>query len=218
MVEESCIAAAFARGRAPGCLRRPTIARTMEAARPRSPRRRPRRGSAARPLNMRLARASALLLLVPLALVTLPVAQPGPLPTPALPPAFDADTAAALATELANDHSRRVPGSPDAVEAARWVAEQRALYGLDVEVDRWHADLADLGSRELTNVAVVVPGQTKDAVLVVAHRDTTEQGPGANDNASGTAALIELARGYGSTGTAAGRARPQHTLVFLSTD
>jgi Peptidase family M28 len=167
---------------------------------------------------MRLARASALLLLVPLALVTLTVAQPGPLPTPALPPAFDADTAAALATELANDHSRRVPGSPDAVEAARWVEEKLALYGLDVEVDRWHADLADLGSRELTNVAVVVPGQTKDAVLVVAHRDTTERGPGANDNASGTAALIELARGYGSSGTAAGRARPQHTLVFLSTD
>jgi hypothetical protein len=167
---------------------------------------------------MRLARASALLLLVPLALVTLTVAQPGPLPAPALPPAFDANTAVALATELANDHSRRVPGSPGAVEAVRWVEEKLALYGLDVEVDRWRADLADLGSTELTNVAAVVPGQTQDAVVVIAHRDTTERGPGANDNASGTAALIELARGYGSAGTGAGRARPQHTLVFLSTD
>jgi Peptidase family M28 len=167
---------------------------------------------------MRLARVSALLLLVPLTLVTLTVAQPGPLPAPALPPAFDADTAVALATELANDHSRRVPGSPGALEAARWVEEKFALYGLDVQVDRWHADLADLGGAELTNVLAVVPGQTKDAVVVVAHRDTSERGPGANDNASGTAALIELARSYGATGTAAGRARPQHTLIFLSTD
>ena len=93
-----------------------------------------------------------------------------------------------------------------------------ALYGLDVETDRWRAELPDLGETQLTNVAAIVPGRTRDAVLVVAHRDTTDRGPGANDNASGTAALVELARGYAAAGTAAGRAQPQHTLVFLSAD
>jgi len=53
----------------------------------------------------------------------------------------------------------------------------------------------------------------------IAHRDGTGAGPGANDNASGTAALLELARTYArpqsETQTAV---QPTHTLVFLSTD
>ena len=54
----------------------------------------------------------------------------------------------------------------------------------------------------------------------MAHRDDTGGGPGANDNASGTAALIELARSYGTPAAAAGARAlsPPHTLVFLSTD
>ncbi len=45
----------------------------------------------------------------------------------------------------------------------------------------------------------------------MAHRDDLGLSPGANDNASGTGALIELARNVASTTLA-------HTLVFLSTD
>ena len=70
----------------------------------------------------------------------------------------------------------------------------------------------------LRNLVTVIPGATPDAILVLAHRDDTGVGPGANDNASGTAALIELARGYGRLGTVAGRPKPKHTLVFLSSD
>ena len=51
----------------------------------------------------------------------------------------------------------------------------------------------------------------------MAHRDDNGAGPGANDNASGTAALIELARSYGSP-VGARPVSPHHTLVFLSTD
>jgi peptidase M28-like protein len=190
----------------------------MEAARPRTVRRRPRRGSTARPLDTRLARVSALVLLVPLLLLTLTVARPGPLPAPTLPAVFDEDTALALTTELADRHPRRQPGSPGADAAARWVAAKLALYGLEVDRDTWEEELPDLGRTRLTNIAAIIPGRSRDAVVVVAHRDTTTRGPGANDNASGTAALIELARAYAAAGTAAGRAQPQHTLVFLSTD
>ena len=64
----------------------------------------------------------------------------------------------------------------------------------------------------------MIPGSTPDAILVLAHRDDIGTGPGANDNASGTAALIELARGYGTLGTAAAGPKPMHTLIFLSSD
>ena len=53
---------------------------------------------------------------------------------------------------------------------------------------------------------------------------TRGAGSGANDNASGTAALIELARSYASpagastTPSSSRRVTPAHTLVFLSTD
>ena len=59
-----------------------------------------------------------------------------------------------------------------------------------------------------------------DAIVVMAHRDDSGLGAGANDNASGTAALIELARGYGRPpGRPAADLGPEaHTLLFLSTD
>src|SRR5437763_587199 len=55
-------------------------------------------------------------------------------------------------------------------------------------------------------------------------RPDSGAGVGANDNASGTAALIELARSYAnpaatsSTPSTSRRVRPAHTIVFLSTD
>ena len=51
----------------------------------------------------------------------------------------------------------------------------------------------------------------------VAHRDYAGVG-GERDNASGTAALVELARAYSSTRLAVGGVSPTHTLSFVSTD
>ena len=53
----------------------------------------------------------------------------------------------------------------------------------------------------------------------MAHRDDIGTGPGANDNASGTAALIELARAYAQPlNEGAAHVASPRTLVFLSTD
>jgi Zn-dependent M28 family amino/carboxypeptidase len=53
----------------------------------------------------------------------------------------------------------------------------------------------------------------------MAHRDDSGIGPGANDNATGTAALIELARTYARpVGPIQAAVQATHTLVFLSTD
>ena len=163
-------------------------------------------------------RATSLLVLGPLLLLALTIARPGPFPASTLPPSFDGPSAVALATELARDYPSRQPGSGGAAGAAQWVKDKLALYGLTAAEDNWDESIPGLGRVRLQNLVTVVQGSTNDAILVLAHRDDTGVGPGANDNASGTAALIELARGYGRLGTVAGRPTPQHTLIFLSSD
>lgn len=179
---------------------------------------RARRGSIDRPIDGGLVRGSALLILVPLLVLALTTARPGPLPAPALPASFDGSSATALALELARDYPDRAPGSPGANGAAAWVKEKLDLYGLSATEDAWDQTIPGLGRVRLRNLVTVVAGSSSDAILVVAHRDNTGTGPGLVDNASGAAVLIELARGYGRIGTASSRAKPQHTLVFLSSD
>ena len=96
--------------------------------------------------------------------------------------------------------------------------EKLDLYGLASAEDTWHETIPGLGHVRLRNLVTVIAGARPDAILFLAHRDNSGIGPGASDNASGTAALIELARGYGRLGTIAGRPKPQHTLIFLSSD
>ncbi len=181
-------------------------------------RRRKRRGSLERPVNARLYRSSFLLLSLPLLILAFSITRPGPLPAPLLPPNFDG----AAALDLANDFSKRFPDrapeAPGSLAAAQWFRDQMKPY-LPVSSDAWREDVPGLGNVELHNLWAVVGGQSSDAIVVMAHRDNTGIGPGANDNASGTAALVELARGYAQADTPAGeRVRPAHTLVFLSTD
>lgn len=170
------------------------------------------------PINGRLVRAALLLVVPALLLTSFTVTRQGPLPAPVLPPSFDVASAVATTRELALDHPSRVPGTALADGAARWYREKLALYGLEAREDTWEEDVPGLGQRRLRNIVTVVPGSSDDVIVFLAHRDNTGRGPGANANASGTAALIELARGYARLGTVAGRPQPQHTLVFLSSD
>jgi hypothetical protein len=181
-------------------------------------RRRARKGSLDRPINGGLVRAASLLVVAPLLLLMLTIVRPGPYPASALPPAFDGASATGLATELVRDFPDRQPGTAGATGAASWVKDKLALYGLTAREDSWEQDIPGLGRVPLENLVTVIPGATQDSILVLAHRDNIGVGPGANDNASGTAALIELARGYGRLGTVAGRPTPMHTLIFLSSD
>ena len=78
-------------------------------------------------------------------------------------------------------------------------------------------DLADLGSVELTNVVTVVPGRSDETIVVVAHRDNAGAEQPLGENASGTAALIELARGFAPQELGPDPV-PKRTLVLVSTD
>jgi Peptidase family M28 len=162
-----------------------------------------------------------MLVALPLLVTAFTVARPGPLPAPPLPPVFDGATAQELADDLARSHPDRSPGSPGARAAATWLREQLEPYGLNVREDRFEATIPGLGRRQLVNLVAVSPGRSNRAIVVMAHRDNAGTGPGANDNASGTAALVELARSYATAASSEPSARAigtTNTLVFLSTD
>jgi len=189
----------------------------MQAARLRELRRRPRRGSLERPVNGRLVRTSTLVLALPLAIAALTVSRGGPLPAPTLPPSFDGAAALSLTKDLVHNYPSRVPGSANDQGAATWFATTLAQYGLTTEADVWREHIPGLGAVELRNLAVVVPGTAKGTIVFAAYRDTSGLGTGANDDATGTATLIQLARSYARSGSSQ-QPKPLHTLVFLSTD
>jgi peptidase M28-like protein len=186
---------------------------------PRAARRRRQAADLDRPVNARLYRiALAGALLIVLA-VSFTVTRPEALPQPP-PPAFDGASASSIATELSTEFPDRLPGTPGADRAADWVGQRLESYGYRVQRDRFRADIPGYGSTALQNLVASAHGRTGRAIVVLAHRDDVGSGPGANVNASGTAALLELARLYGSAaGTAGGGAlTPTHTLIFVSTD
>ena len=68
----------------------------------------------------------------------------------------------------------------------------------------------------LTNVVGMIPGTGPEAIIIGAHRDHFGRPaglwfPGADDNASGTAMVLEVARALGKLGL-----RPQRSILFLS--
>lgn len=102
-----------------------------------------------------------------------------------------------------------------------WItrAEGRRLRSLLAAGDRGAHRAAltlDISRRRVTSRSVigVLPGRTKDAVMVQSHHDSV--GPGAVEDASGTAEVIALAE-YAAAEAANGRLR-EKTLLFVTFD
>jgi len=174
-------------------------------------------------VNGRTYRGTALLVAIPLLVAAFTVSRPEELPPSSLPPTFDQQAAVEAARELALQFPVRPPGTDDSRRAAAWVAERFRSYGFSVRRDPFEASIPGRGKVPLENVSAVAPGRSGLALVVMAHRDNVGTSSGANDNASGTGALLELARGYGLRRTPAPGGRtapinPSHTIVFLSTD
>ena len=96
--------------------------------------------------------------------------------------------------ELAEPRRRARPG---ATGAARWFIEQLAPYGYQVRQE--HFTRRPRGPRPRPRSSTSSrsgPAARQKTILLMAHRDDAGSGAGANDNASGTAALLELARAY----------------------
>lgn len=88
-------------------------------------------------------------------------------------------------------------------EAERLLAGALADAGCDVTREAF-----DVGGVSCANLIVEVPGKTPEIVLVGAHYDSVEGSPGANDNGTGTVALLALARSLRP-------ARPERTLRLV---
>jgi hypothetical protein len=193
----------------------------MASPPPRPVRRRARRGSLERPINARSYRGTWLLVAIPLLIAAFSVKNAPTLPPPSLPPAFDTTAALDLTDELAGSIPSREPGTPGGRRAAQWVASKFELEGFTPTVDRFSADIPGMGTTQLENVVAIAPGRSPQAIVLMAHRDNTGRGPGANHNASGTGAMLELARIYASLGagsSASPGTGPAHNIIFLSTD
>ncbi len=189
-----------------------------------APRRRRSRLASVRRSAARAPRAAALLrpgpyrtgwlvVLVP-ALVLLVGARTAPaLPRSSLPPTFDGAQAIAATNDLVERFSDRSPGSAGGESAASWVAERLRSAGADVTFQRFRAADANGRTVPMINVLGVVTGKgrSQDALVFIAGRDDLPPGPGADDNGSGTGALVELARTLVGSVT-------QTSLVFASVD
>lgn len=90
--------------------------------------------------------------------------------------------------------------------AATLVADAFAETGLEVRRQSYV-----VAGEQCENLEVEIPGQGNppEIVVVGAHYDSVIGSPGANDNASGTAGLMELARLFAGT-------KPQRTLRFVA--
>jgi hypothetical protein len=139
---------------------------------------------------------------------------------------------------LAGEIGERSLYKPEGMRAAeKYITEQLSSFGLDPQVQHYsveakliqqtterlrrhygsglHEQLPaypnELGDAALNNIWVEIPGTVNPERLLVvgAHFDTVANSPGANDNGSGVAALLELARALSS-------AQPQVTVILVA--
>lgn len=134
---------------------------------------------------------------IPVSLLAWEVAaMPGQSHAGTLPPLGEAQHSAAArlkdtVTALVSIGERHT-GRPEALNAARDRVD-RALREATGRPTRWQT--FPVHDVDCSNIVVELPGtRYPDEIVVVgAHYDTAEGTPGANDNGSGTAALVELA-------------------------
>ncbi|WP_216852837.1 M28 family metallopeptidase [Phytoactinopolyspora halotolerans] len=135
-----------------------------------------------------------------------PTSSPSPTPTPTPTPTpepvmFDADAAFDTIEHLAGEIGPREGTSDAFARAADDITDR--FEGLDYEISHVQVPVpagnswgVDVGEGESTNVIADPPGFDPDEahVIIGAHLDTVPQAPGAEDNASGVAVMMELAR------------------------
>jgi len=96
--------------------------------------------------------------------------------------------------QLSNYHTR-LSTSPDSIDAVNWAANHYRNYGFSVTLQPFRSGYC-------SNIIATKTGSQNSVVVIGAHIDSrstninnaTQRAPGADDNGSGSAALLELAR------------------------
>ncbi len=97
---------------------------------------------------------------------------------------------------LAKRIGERHLGKPEALEsAAFWIESTLGGGNIGYSVER---QVYEVEGKDVRNLVAELPGRSlrSEIVLVGAHYDTVPGSPGANDNGSGVAALVALARAF----------------------
>lgn len=161
------------------------------------------------PARMRRGLIVAVPLLAVLALIHWRLRGPVPLPATAPASQFSAERAGGVLRELLAEGVPHPTGSAaNARVRDRIVARFRAL-GYETRVQRRFACNASALCATVENV--IAGDLSRDAVVLAAHYDSVGAGPGASDDGSGTAALLEIARAIRGL-------RFRNPIVFLVTD
>ncbi len=166
------------------------------------------------PVHGRALLAGLLLLAALLAATWLGLRPPSPLPSSAPAGAFSADRALAPLRRVLDAAGEGVP-HPTGSEAngrvrEQVVAEFRKL-GVEPRVERSVTCNRYLTCTPVSNVVARLPGRSPGpAVLLSAHHDSVPAGPGAADDGSGVAIVLEIARAL--------RAEPAAGDVILLVD
>lgn len=84
---------------------------------------------------------------------------------------------------------RNLERYPQLLTAAGYVEEELTRAG-----EKPRRDEYEVQGRKVWNIEVELPGRSPEIVLIGAHYDSVVGAPGANDNGSGVAALLALAR------------------------
>ena len=118
---------------------------------------------------------------------------------------FSGSNAMTVINELVSEYPERVVGSENAKKSALWIQERFIELGLDTytqEFSCWNFKETDViltlsdyfEKTKGINVVGVSKGKSEEILLIGAHRDVLGTIEGAQDNATGTAAMLELAR------------------------
>jgi hypothetical protein len=158
--------------------------------------------------NLKVYRAA---LVVALILVVISLFTLGRPDTPKLslePVSFDGEQAAADLRTIVTDYPQRVAGTDPDNRMALWVLQGFKQAGLETHIDSFAATINGKDVA-LQNIWALSRGDSAGTILVIANRDVPPLATqGANDNASGVAALLELARSFTVTAH-------DHSIIFL---
>jgi hypothetical protein len=113
-----------------------------------------------------------------------------------MPPTELAGRLAQHVQRLAADIGERNVWHPAAMQAAAdYIRDEWAAQGYTVREQSY-----DVGGLRCANLEVAVPGDDGGPMIVIgAHYDSVQGSPGADDNASGVATLLELSRLFAGT-------------------
>src|SRR4051812_45734996 len=135
---------------------------------------------------------------------------PGSLSGGVPPDAFDPETAAPLAKQLATAAAYPTPGSPADEAMAEQVKQQ--FSGIDGATVSEQSFGGSFNGHEvdLRNLIATLPGESDRQIALIAPRDVA-RGSGAVTTAASTAAMLQIANSFSGSSH-------HKTLVFVSTD